>query len=76
MSMRTGTVLIVVFVVLLNLYLMGSPGGRGSDYYEYQQQEYEPDINVYEPKTYADLEREYGILKQLFESPTPSSTHN
>lgn len=76
-SMRTGMVIIVISAILLNLYLMGSPGGRGSDYTEYQPQDYEPDSYTGlddTPKTYADLKQEYEILKQLFESPTPVPT--
>jgi len=39
MKQRTAEILIVIAVVLINLWLMGSGGGRGQDYYEYQTDE-------------------------------------
>lgn len=71
-SQKVGTGIIIVLVVIANLYLMGEHGGRGGDYIE--QQEYEPDVasSAYEPQTYEDLKQEYEILKQLFESPSPT----
>lgn len=77
-SQKVGTGIIIVVVVIANLYLMGEHGGRGGDYIE--QQDYtEPDRYTGlddTPKTYEDLQQEYEILKQLFESPTPSPSPN